>query len=167
MKMGIIGYAIAGVAIVVVMLFVVIPIVAPDVAAKIPIVKDSFQTVYYADVEYDFTSPGWVWESTTVNIVNVTLEKKMIPLSIGPLFIWPETWEGKVVLESIHDGIRIAKVERDVEVSQGWFEWGETSNRYTDSVKLGIEGSGLYTIKLSLYDKQGNWIMDDLTTRTI
>jgi len=159
-------YTIAAVLIAAALLIVGIAVVAPEHFEKIPVIGDTVHAVYYANVEYDVRTPDWIWESMSVKIVNVTIEKKIIPLSIGPLWFWPETYRGKVVIESVRGSYLIDRVERDVEVTEGWFGF-QGSKRLTDRVKLGLEGSGTYTIRLKLYNKDGKIISEDSTTRTV
>lgn len=139
----------------------------PELFEKIPIIGNTVQAVYYANVDYEVAGVAVITDNPWVNIKNVTVEKKIILLSIGPLGLWPGEQKGVVVVESIHKGVVVDRFQREVDVSTGWVQFTPTVRRTTDTVKLGPEGSGQYTIKVSFYNRDGYLRVWDSTIRTI
>jgi len=146
----------------IVVIFIAVAYFAPSLVEGLP----GFEANYYANVDYEVRSPDWMWTGMSIRIMGVTLEKKIIPLSVGPLYFWPEEYRGKVVVESLKNNTLVERIERDVDVSEGWFQ-NETVKRMVNTVKLGPAGSGEYTIRVSLFNLDGVKIMQDQTTRSI
>lgn len=138
---------------------------SPNIASKIPGIGDVIETNYYANVEVEIDSGGWI-SGRSVSIKSVNLEQRLFSIMVGPLWLWPSEIKGRLVIESLHNGNRIDFVEIDYDVSEGWLETG-VKKRYTGSVKLGLADSGTYIINVTIYDQDGQLKGETQTTRTI
>jgi len=171
---GILQWVLVAVVVVAVVLVVAV-YMFPEVASRIPgigdVVRATTQEVYFANVDYEIRGiANWTWVPTTViEIKNTTTTLRLIPLSIGPFFdIEPIEIKGKVVITAVNsNGVETGRFSRDYDVSTGWFQFSDTVVRTTDSVKLGPAGSGTYTITVTAYTRDGAFITEDHTTRTI
>lgn len=144
-------------------------IIWPDssVGRKIAEYIPGVEVRYKAHVTYKISSPMWSWDTMSASIQEVTIRERTFMFGIGGFVFWPETFRGKIVLTAINeDGIVADELERNVEVTEGWFE-GQAHKTQADDIWLGVTGSGTYTIVLELFDTSNVRIDRDSTTRTI
>ncbi len=110
---------------------------------KVRIGKELVQTGCWVDIEED----------------DLTFEKKLIPISLGGWgFSVISEHKGTLKIESFQDGVLVDRTALSWEI--GRFE---VDKPYTGTVKLGLPGSGQYTIKATIYP-EGEQAKEDSIT---
>lgn len=139
--------------------------IAKKVAEYIPTVEVN----YIAEVEYEVRTPGFIeyGHLDSVEIKNVDLIEKATLFSVGGFGIIEDIFgggpmAGVIRIEAKNRGTSVItdRLEREVEVTEGLLDIS-AAERFTDDVKLGVEGSGRYIITVRLYDEHGEKLIDE------